>query len=544
VPTLPAELDELNPVLARMLAKKASDRFATMSEFTHALRDVFVHSTQLRAKAELAPNQPWTEQLRQMGFSFDTLRDGELNVRLRQQQADALAANRAADRNNAASSASAAATANKKPWLALALAAVVLIVVAGYFLSRPSGNGKTDRYALQGMAAIFDEQLQKGALFEPIDDNAAQTIADMRAVSSKSEITKTRLERLNQAVQSKLDALLAAGQLDVAQKLFDQAQDAELYDDSGADKVLARIVETRRALENKAEIDAQLAKLNSALERADQRVDLLAALDDLRKLLPKDAPQLLAVETKITAVMIGRLELALNNNDTDQAVRLLSEISAKLPNFPKLAQYQNDIRERQAKLGVSAQLAKIKVLLAKRPLQIDAITLAASGISALNSSNPNLPELAALKTQLLADANAAALEALNARNDIKTAQAVISALGEFKGDDAVRPARTRILAALEATQVAELTGFAVIDTAPFSKVISITDSNGQSFPVPAPAVTPLRLALLEGRYRVELSNGVGESKSVQISVTRKATSESPHLLYGAKADDYLREAGY
>lgn len=555
VPKLPPELDELNPVLSKMLAKKAEDRFASMSDFTHALRDVFVRSTQLRAKAELSPNQPWTEQLRQMGFSFDTLRDSELNAQLRQQQAQAIASERTAPRKTPPVEPAAPieqptrAPVAPKPssktplWVGIGVAAVLLISFGLYSLYKPSA-GKVDRYALQGMAASFDAHLQAGELFEPPGANAAQTLADMREISAKTAITTERVQKFSAAVQTLLSQQLAAGEIEKAQRLFDQAQEAGIYDDAAADQVLASIVDARRALDNKAAIAKQVQKIETLLQRPDRSSSVLAELETLRQLAPKNTPALGEIEKKISAIMVARIEVALSNNETDQAVQLLSDIAANLPNFPNFERYQTEIRSRQAKLGAAAQEAKIRSLLAGNSIALGQIKLAASEISALAQSNPDLASVAEMRAQLLEKGNALALEVLRGEGGIKAAQAVVSALGEYKGDPAVRPARTAILAALEAQQAVELTGYAVIDTAPYSKVLTIADSTGKRIPVPAPGVTPLRLALLEGRYRVELSNALGESKTVQISVTRKANSEAPHVLYVEKSDDYLREAGY
>ena len=551
VPVLPPELDEINPVLSRMLAKKAQDRYATMAEFTHALRDVFVHSMQLRAKAELAPNQPWTEQLRQMGFSFDTMRDGELNAKLRQQQA-ALIANREADRQGSSSAAASVefaapsnrnAAANKKPLLAIAAAAFIAVGALGYFALRDNSGGKAGRYQLQGMAATFDEQIARDALFEPMDDNAAQTITDMRDVSDKSAITKARVEKLLAVVNKKLDALIAAEKFDDAQALYTLALNVELFSQKQAEALQLRISNSRSLIANKALIDKQLATITAALKQNSTPTGLFAELEALRKLLAADDARLAAMEREVGVKILGQYAIALQNNDLDGAQVILAAMLEKLPRFPELARYQSELRARQAKLGAASRMARIKSLLASTPLKLDSITLAATGISALALSDPS-DELAALKVQLLTTTNAAALKAIEQSSDIKAAQAIISALGEFARDDAVRPARMRILAALDLAQFAERSGTVVIDTAPYSKVLSIMDAGGKSIPIPAPGVTPLSLVLLEGQYRVELSNALGESKSVQVSVARKVTTESPHVLYSSKSDDYLREAGY
>ena len=242
-----------------------------------------------------------------------------------------------------------------------------------------------------------------------MDDNAAQTITDMRDVSDKSAITKARVDKLVEVVNTKLDALIAAEKFDDAQALYTLALNADLFSQKQAEALQLRISNSRSLIANKALIDAQLATVAAALKQNATPAELFTELEALRKLVAADDARLSAMERDVGVKILGQYAIALQNDDLDGAQVILAAMLEKLPRFPDLARYQSELRERQAKLGVASRLARIKTLLATTPLKLDSITLAATGISALTQSNPSA-ELAALKVQLLTTTNAAALK--------------------------------------------------------------------------------------------------------------------------------------
>jgi serine/threonine-protein kinase PpkA len=548
VPQLPPELNEINAVLSRMLAKTANDRFATMSEFTHALRDVFVASQGLRAKAELAPNQPWTEQLRQMGFSFDTLRDGELNVKLREQQKAALAANRAADSlaPGISNTQAFAKPTNKTPlWIGLSVGAALLAGTGIYFATRP--ESKSDQKVLNLLAKQFDAQINAGQLFEPVDDNAADTLATMRDTSERSKKTLERVEKFTQLLRERISTLLATKQqasIEAADKLYNQALAAEVFNDDVSEELFKAISDTRNRLANEQKIAEQQKAFDTAFAANPEGSGWNVELNKLQELLSETDAEFKKTQAKAAATLASRLQLALSEGDLDRANRILALLRANLANVLDVSSFERDINAQQAKLSVASQVQSIQTLLAKTPTDIDSLSNAALRLSGLLKANPNLPEAAALKANLVRIANSAAMDELSRSQSVQLAKAYVSALGEFSSDDGLKVARLAIAQKIEQIELAKSSGTLLIDTIPYSRVISVTDASGKAITIPANASTPLKLIVRAGIYRVELQNALGESKSLQVSVQSQQMNLTAKVLNKPLADEYLREAGY
>ena len=71
IPELPEDFAELQPVIDAMMAKNPDDRPADMPAVVVALRTALMDSTMLRQALRFDTELPWSEQLRELGFSFD-----------------------------------------------------------------------------------------------------------------------------------------------------------------------------------------------------------------------------------------------------------------------------------------------------------------------------------------------------------------------------------------------------------------------------------------------------------------------------------------
>ena len=69
-PPLPPQFADFQPVVDAMLAKNRDERFASLKEFTRALKGAVVNNENLWAKLQADPNQSSSEQLRALGFSI------------------------------------------------------------------------------------------------------------------------------------------------------------------------------------------------------------------------------------------------------------------------------------------------------------------------------------------------------------------------------------------------------------------------------------------------------------------------------------------
>lgn len=79
VPQLPDALNMLQPVLEKLMAKQAEQRFTTAMEFIDALRRVFMSSDILRQQVGFSgTSAAWSSQLRALGFVLDPARKDEV----------------------------------------------------------------------------------------------------------------------------------------------------------------------------------------------------------------------------------------------------------------------------------------------------------------------------------------------------------------------------------------------------------------------------------------------------------------------------------
>ncbi len=80
IPTLPASLAMLQPVLTKMLAKSRDDRYASTLDVVDALRRSFLSDDALRLQVNFDPNSAWSSQLRALGFLLDTSARNEIRI--------------------------------------------------------------------------------------------------------------------------------------------------------------------------------------------------------------------------------------------------------------------------------------------------------------------------------------------------------------------------------------------------------------------------------------------------------------------------------
>ena len=215
LPKLPPELADLQPVMDRMLAKKREDRYPSMAAFTHALRDVFVASDAMRHVAMFSPETPWSEQLRDLGFSFDTLRDADVKAALEaQRKRSQPAAQRKVD--TADHTGVSVAVAGRRRWPLWAALALVLLLGAGgalWWATRARPPTETERLALMQRQLEFSNRLAADQLLEPIGQSALDSVQAMRDIHATADETVAVLAELQRALLERARRELAARNL-------------------------------------------------------------------------------------------------------------------------------------------------------------------------------------------------------------------------------------------------------------------------------------------------------------------------------------------
>jgi serine/threonine protein kinase len=243
IPPLPADLADLQPVLERMLAKKREDRYASMGEFTRALRSVFVSSDALRNVLAFAPDTPWSEQLRELGFSFDTLRDAELRAALAAKQA-----RRGSEERTEPAPAFTPSRARPKaattpavrrarpwpwPWIAAGALSLALLLSAGWWFTRPQPEpqasaspaalDETTLLALKALQDEFQRAVNAGELYAPRGRSALHHARRMEEIAPGHAYGAKAMSDLAQAGYARARAAREAGDISGTARALDDA---------------------------------------------------------------------------------------------------------------------------------------------------------------------------------------------------------------------------------------------------------------------------------------------------------------------------------
>lgn len=558
IPKLPPDLDDLQPVIEQMLAKKRDERYASMHEFTQALRDVFITSEALRQVARFNPETPWTEQLRDLGFSFDTLRDTDVKAALEAQRKRLM---QAAERDSVATGVdesartgvSVAVRAAARPRYALwAGLAVLLLALAGagvWWSARPRPPNETEHLALAQLRLEFTDRMAAGALLEPMGESALDSATRMRKVHATADETLAVFESLRGAVVERARAELARRDLvalDVTLAAIALAL-PELPERSELERQRAAVV---AELAGEAAVRARLARLKALVEGASPEPgeSLLAVYLDLRPALAAD-PEFRALEPAAQRAARVGLEAALASGGEAGVLGDARRLAQAMPQDAELRELVQRMETRVA----SAELARAREewsdLLRAQAIDGPRLAQLLAGLAHLSELQQPAAEQAKLR-QLLADAVVLDANALLKKGDADGALGLLgqarAGLGEVpalvqaqseagrsrqESDDRQRSEQER-------TQKGQL----AISAAPWARIEQVVDAAGQRYTLPADASTPIVLTLAEGQYRITLAAGNGSGRVQQgVSVVRGKLAPMSVRFNGYGADQFLGE---
>lgn len=555
LPSMPPNLVDLQPVMDRMLAKRREDRFANMSEFTHALREVFVGSDAMREAASFSPDTPWSEQLRGLGFSFDTLRDAEFKAALTEQRKRVGPRAGAAGRKSAVKAGAAKAGATR-PWKIYLAAGLLLATVGGglgWMTLRPKPPTETEILALTQLRQDFAERMADGRFFEPAGTSALDAVRKMMQVHDSAEQTLAALATLRASAVEKARGELARRDL-IALDATLAALTRGLPDTSELAELQAQREELAGTLAGEAAIRGRLARLRQLLDGASpepgesvQRLFL-----QLRPVLASD-PEFQALEPRAIAAARGPIEAMRAAGDAQSALEAASELAQAVPQDAELAKLVQNLRQTAAAAEIRQATEEWDRTL-KAPGAFDSARLATllSGLIKLDRLGQPMADQVQMR-QLLSvvvqgEANALAAKgdydgalALieQARAEMATVPSLIDAQKIIASDREKARADERE-AAMQARQ-----GQIAISSSPWANIVSVVDSAGKRLPLPADAATPLLLTLSEGQYRITLTAGQGDGKRQEgFEVQRGQLTRISVSFDGYDVDAFLREGGW
>lgn len=555
IPSLPTDLQDLQPVIERLLAKRRDERYASMSEFTHALRDVFVSSEGLRRVLRFSPDTPWSEQLRDLGFSFDTLRDADVKAALEGQRSKARVEQRKQARTRAAP-ASPARSGGRRVWMAVAAVVIALAAAGGvgwwaWQKRAPAPLDETTLLALNALQSEFFTRLEAGNLFAPKGASALDTARRMRTISAESGYTAQAFDALRKAAVGRVRDALAARQLDAADAAL--ASITKFQADIHVEDLPALQSERAAVAQSLASAQAvqeKLERLRQLTEGAPPAAgeSVLALYVELARSLSAD-PAFQALTPKAEGAARIEIESRLAAGDLARALTDVRSLAAVRDSAAVLA-LQKHVEDEAAGAELAQRIDRHRQLLAA-PLTAPRLEELVASLRALKEAGQGAAEHQAARAAVIAAVDKTSQQ-LAADGDVDAALELAGQALQALGPDAALQARQQALIAERERRLGEQRAAAerarqgqlVISAAPWATVNDVIDEAGQRVPLPADASTPMLLTLAEGRYRVTVSREGGARQQQSVQVSRGQIAALKLSFQGYTADDYLREVGW
>jgi serine/threonine protein kinase len=559
LPKLPPELADMQPVMDRMLAKRREDRFASMSEFTHALRDVFVTSEALRRVAMFSPDTPWSEQLRDLGFSFDTLRDADVKAALEAQRRRSGGRSHGAFAQRSApdlrSTAASAVLASRRRWplfAAVAVALMLALAAGSWWLLRPQPPTETELLALTQLRSDFTQRMADGQLFDPADGSALHAARRMREIHTTAGETLAAFAALRQAAVERARVALSRRDLialdetlaGIAAGLPETPELAEL---TQARAVLATELASEGAMR------ARIGRLKALLDGAapDGGESVLELYLEMRPALTND-PEFKSLEPRVVGAARIAIEAALAAGDSAAALANARRLAQALPQDQDLAGMVARLQTEAARNDLKRADQSWRETLAAGPVDTTRLAALLVGLKELAQLQQPAADHQQMR-QLLATVVRADADALAENGDfdgalglLGQARAGLGSVGSLvETQQRISQEREKVAADRRLADVRTLQGQVAISAAPWARIDEIVDASGKRVALPADASTPLLMTLPEGRYRVTLSSTQGSARRQEgITVERGKLATLSLKLPGYGAEQYLREEGW
>lgn len=555
IPKLPPKLADLDPILERMLAKKREERYDDMQAFTKALRDVFLHSETLRAVIASNPDMAWSEQLRELGFSFDTLRDADLRAALRNKPAAPATQPmpRPTPKRPVAAKAAANPAAGLPRWLWPAIGGVALLLVSiGAWLQFGGERLNEDQLAaLTTMVGQFDRQIGEGQLVQPAQDSALQSLRGMYAISRSHNLVSSREEEFRKAVARRLDELVAQQQFGEGRALLMDAKAALKEADYSAQ--LAELDQAQQAAQRDAAIAEQIDALKALLaqDRRASAADLASELGSLRELTGADDRRYTELLDSVGSQLSQPLQAAIEARDLERARQQQTLIDTALPGSRYASTASEQVRQLQAELEVAQTLAELERLLGGSRVGVTGLNQALGDLDSLGRARHPQEQIRRLEDRLI-EIVAREATAERSAGNLMQARALVDPLLARRADatalttlsSQIEADEQSLAAARRAEEEAARAGRLALDAMPWGELVTVTASDGKRLPLPEQRITPLLLTLPEGDYTLALKAPDGATRELAAKVTRGQLAVAELKLGTLDPDQILREAGY
>jgi serine/threonine protein kinase len=324
-PPLPDELQALQPVFDRMLAKNPSDRFTNLQDFTRALRGLVVGNANLSTQLGNVTSASVSERLRALGFSGEyTGNDSDFALDLlRMPRTDPQISQR---------STTLVPSVLRRPRVLALIAGVLGSIVLGstlWITLRTHTLSEDEQYFVRTLLRQADGFIANGALLAPPGENAFEDLQKVQQKDPGNARAQELLGKIGTTLRSEAEKSLAAGDLAAATEHANQAL-LVVPDDSGVQQLTRHVGEERERRARAQRVGEYVHKAEEA-ERRRQRTGpdgAYALLQSALALAPDNTTVRQHLKT-LTDAEFARVRELLAAGKTSEAAQALAGMRAE-----------------------------------------------------------------------------------------------------------------------------------------------------------------------------------------------------------------------
>ena len=573
IPELPEPFGDLQPVIDGMMAKDRTERFPDMAGVIVELRAILQESSVLREALRFDTDLPWSEQLRELGFSFDTTGNEQVRAALAAARAAAqnsretarLRTQQPGQRTNTqrlrnqpepdqapdAPALQAPQRFNARVLTIIGVLAAVLIAAGLWWALGEERLSSAQLTLLRNSSRSFDAQLADDKLVVPQDDSALDSLNAMLSISQEHPDVRSRQLKFKQAIDAEFAALNTATAFGESRDLLTQS--ALVFSDAELEERLGKLDAAQESSRRDEEVLARLNQVETLLTGPKGVNDpaLGAALAELVRLKVPTDQRFGDLVNSISGSLSKSLQQAIATREIGTAITVRDRLRELLPDADATRNAAAAVEQLSNLLAAEATQAQTLELLREEPLTAATIERVLANLTSLEAAKLN-DGVASIRAQLLTRSSATARQALEGK-DFPRARALLtpmlvsfpadqglSALGVSLSDAEKQQADAR-----RATEEVQRAGRLALDASPWGELISVVGSDGKEQPLAKMRATPMLMTLPEGRYTITVQGPDGRTRQqAEAEVKRGQVSVAALRFAGLDTDAYLKQAGY
>lgn len=395
----------------------------------------------------------------------------------------------------------------------------------------------------------FDEQLRGRRYAEPVGDNALETLNGLRQLDAAAG--DVRAAQLAQALLVDARDAFARGDAAAAMTLAELA--LRVQPDASDVAAFQRDVEGKLSADQRrvAGLLGQAQQAMSERHYFEPRGQNAAEwLDELLKLDPVHAEARRLRDALPRSALDAARALA-KADRIDDAIALVKQVGQRYPAEPDAPALLQQLNRQLAVQAVATRrrdtLERALAAAAQRPLAAKAFEAAVTDIADLLKTDARDADAATARERLI-DALRETADSATSLTMLDQTDALFARYRHSLGESAsvasaIGASRAR-LQEEERTRLAATAGDLVLVALPWGEVESITDLQRKApVSLPADRVTPLRIRVPAGVYRIQFKHPGGARTSAQATVKAKTQTVSSAAFANLDAKEYLRRAG-